>query len=444
MFAPSPEELQFKLLDPLARRRGLDYAQELLEPQASAAQSAFRFVSCGADLLLSMSYPDGFPAVSKRTRKRGAKALVRAIGEPGSQEAAVFLAQALGTLLAEKSVRAGRDEDAGIHRRFVELIQSHYTLEGDRLEALDHCRAEYLTFTTHEVRRDIRVGVELGTGYHRALLDPDFLDGRHPDEDEQMTEIQESYAGRFLRTMASRHALRMALGVDQWAKLEAEVRRPGMISYDSMAAELGDMAVWNHVAEDWFGFAKIAAGRSGPEQGPLAHPVAQALREPVEQLLEDPPRRMSEAVAQTASKLAHGMAEEETDWYVVTDALIMGYYLRRAERERGLYNELDADTIAKIVQIQRDDPEMGLPAGALTVAESLPAGFAYPPEVWYELRGWASREAIQRAWARLAVGIEGGGEPGIDEETCAKAFGYGYGLGFCEPLLVPEDEEVNT
>src|SRR5581483_12290504 len=75
MFAPSPEELQFKLLDPLARRRGLDYAQELLEPQASAAQSAFRFVSCGADLLLSMSYPDGFPAVSKRTRKRGAKAL---------------------------------------------------------------------------------------------------------------------------------------------------------------------------------------------------------------------------------------------------------------------------------------------------------------------------------------------------------------------------------
>jgi hypothetical protein len=352
------------------------------------------------------------------------------------------LAQALGTLMAELSVRAGGDEDARLHRDFVALIQSHYPLAAEHLEALEFCRAEYLTFTTHEVRREIKGGVELGTGYHRALLNPDFLDGRHPDEDKQMTEIQESYAGRFLRTMASRHALQMTLGVDEWAKQEPDVRRPGMISFESMTAEMGDAAVWKQVADDWLRFGNIAAGRHGPEQAPLAHPTAQALRERIDQLLTEPEGRMARLTGETASKLAHSMAEGEIDWYVITDALIMGYYLRRAEAERGRHNELDADTTAKIKQLHRDDSETGLAAGALTVAESLPAGFAYPPEVWYELSDWASSEAIQRAFARQAMGIEGGGEPTVDEEACAKAFGCGYGLGFCEPLVVRPDEEA--
>jgi hypothetical protein len=255
---PSAADLHRALLAPLADERGLDYEREVLDPGNGPDREAFHCVICGSGLLSAYTYPEGFPSADRRTKRRGAKWMTRSFASEGGRRAAVFLAQALATLLAESVRQAGHEADAERQLAFRRLIQEIYPLDQEALGQLEACRAEYRTFDTHEVRREIMIGVETGTGYHRALRDPSVLDGKSPDEDAEMVELQQRYAGAHLRGMASWTAIEMVLGKERFASIKEKLLRSGGPEYEALTQALVDLQWWNDVAKDWQRYAQVA------------------------------------------------------------------------------------------------------------------------------------------------------------------------------------------
>jgi hypothetical protein len=224
--SPNAAQLRRDVLEPLAASLGLDCDAETLRPGNSPSQLAYGFVSCGADLLLGYSYPDGVPSLDRRTRKRVAKAIAGGFRSAGARQAAVLLAQGLGTYMYETLHHAGHEPDAQHHLSFRALVQQHFALPGELVDRLDAARVEYRTFETREVRREVRVGVETGTGYDMALLDPAFLDGRDPDSDETMVQTQKRYAGRYLRGHVGLIAIRLTIGADAYTRRRGQAAGP--------------------------------------------------------------------------------------------------------------------------------------------------------------------------------------------------------------------------
>jgi hypothetical protein len=253
------------LLSELASRQGLDYDTEALSPGTSPEQHAYHFVSCGADLLIALTRPESIPSKSKRTRKQVAKAIGANIESRRAQEAAVFLAHAMACLLCEAHEDARHPDEAALHLAFRGLVHDSYPIPETTIALVEDCRAEHRVMDTHEVRREVAIAVESGTGYHRALLDPDFLGGRNPDEDPDLREIQERYANSYLRGRAVLTALRLVLGDAEFAVVEPKLLGPGALETERLAMELGEASDWNFVAERWYGYARLAmAGETGP------------------------------------------------------------------------------------------------------------------------------------------------------------------------------------
>jgi hypothetical protein len=206
-------------------------------------------VSCGGDLLLGAAYPDGFPATG-RAAKRGVKALARAFGEEEAREAATMLAHAMANMLHEM-LKDQAPGDAGVHLQMHDLIESVYPLHPSLLELVDTTRIEYRTLETHHVRDWIRQAGG-GTGYHRALLR-----GDDPDADPELVDIQERYAGAYLRAWAMLHAIRHTIGVAEYAKLEDHVLHPDLLDPEALVQQAGDLSVWTDVAERWTSEARF-------------------------------------------------------------------------------------------------------------------------------------------------------------------------------------------
>jgi hypothetical protein len=254
-----------RLLSPLADSVGLDFYVETLSPGNTPVQAAFAFVGCGGFLLASFMDPECVPSLDKGTQKRVAKAMSRGFGQPGARDAAVFLAQAYAIDLYEFFRFRGDQASGEPQLRFRQLVQQHFPLSDDLVARLDSTRAEYRTLEFHEVRDEVRHWSEMGTAYSRALVDPDFLDGRDPDEDEEAVEIQRRYAGTFLRGHAVLTAIELTIGRELFSAVDEKLMFPGgPDGYDGMVVwQLNDV-VWNGTANFWQRAMQRGAGATAP------------------------------------------------------------------------------------------------------------------------------------------------------------------------------------
>jgi hypothetical protein len=239
--------LRRQLLEPLAEARRLSYDLELVEPTSAPGEprnrAGYRLVCCGGGLLLGATYLDGFPAAG-RAAKRGVKALTRAFGEEEAREAATMLAHAMASMLHEM-LKDRAPEDALVHLRMRDVIESVYPLHPRLLDLVDSTSFEYRTLETHQVRDWIRHAGG-GTGYHEALLR-----GDEPDVDPELVDIQERYAGAYLRAWAMLHAIRHTIGAAEYAKLEDHVLHPDLLGPEVLVQQAGDLSVWTDVAGQW-------------------------------------------------------------------------------------------------------------------------------------------------------------------------------------------------
>jgi len=429
------------LLSPLAESVGLNFDVETIRPGNTPTQLAYGFVSCGGLLLIDSAEPDGVPSLDKRTRKQVAKAVARSLDQQGARQAAVFLAQAYAIDLYEFFHFRGDEANAEPYLGFQQLIQEHFPLSDEPLARLEATRAEYRTLEIHEVREEVRIGVEIGTGYSRALIDPDFLDGRNPDDDEELVQIQRGYAGTFLRWHARLVAIEEAIGAEFFAGVEDKLMFPGgPFGYDGLTfGQLEDVR-WSSRGEMWQRPAKRAIGIALPEDDQLAvgpiDPVVARLRQDIVHWLETEDRGpLPEPTQQALAHFADEMASNEVDWGIATDALLMGYSLRVSEYELPNANGFDEPTAARLHDLAANEPGIALVGFALTVADSLPAPFGEGESRWAQLSAWAGQRALDRDQARRNAGMEHGDVPTLAASDCERAFSLGYGVRYVEEAL---------
>ena len=287
---PEPSAAEFReirraMLAQLAWDGGaLDVDLELIAPSDHDAAHAFHLVSCGAELLIGIADADRFPSPDERTRERGADALMRWAGTPQGGSAAVFLAQAIALLVEELQRRAGHDDWADQHRGLRELIQRCYSLDEDDLAVQRVLAKEFRTLEDHVVRRE---GGEIGNGYHIALHDPDWSEFGDVDDDKNLVEIQERYAGCYLRARANLHAIKMVLPPDEFARLELQLFPPMGIAYRP-ELWIAEGAAWVQVIDDvWTPWAEMAFGQLAAVPG-CPYPEVDRLRLGTETVLRDP------------------------------------------------------------------------------------------------------------------------------------------------------------
>ena len=155
-----------------------------------------------------------------------------------------MLAQAMASMLYEM-LKHREPEDARVHLQMRDLIDSVYPLNPSLLDLVDATRIEYRTFETHHVRDWIRQAGG-GTGYHQALLG-----GDDPDADPELVDVQERYAGAYLRAWAMLNAIRHTIGVAEYAKLEDRVLHRDVLDPEMLVQQSGDLSVWTSVSKQW-------------------------------------------------------------------------------------------------------------------------------------------------------------------------------------------------
>ena len=250
--------LRRSLLNPLAEDIGSTYDLAMLAHDPTHAQRAVRLVGCGCDLLSQFIYkePGYFPSPDRRTRRKGARLMTQNFPEENARLAAVFLAQSLGWLLHESFACAGETDTSNLQLALIKLVQDHYPLSDEPLAALQHGRAEYRTLDQHALRREVVIGAESATGYHRALQDPNWLDGAKPDDDPDLVEAQERYASQFLRCSAEMFAIETTIGTHSFAALETKMFKLGSPEYEANVQDLASSSWWADVADDWQSIAQ--------------------------------------------------------------------------------------------------------------------------------------------------------------------------------------------
>ena len=261
----SPGELIREVLEPVAAARGFDYDYEVLDPSPGRDAAPLHFVMCGARILLALTYADEFPSSSKLTAWRGARAVRRRMSDPLAGTAAVVLTQALAALLEEVTARAGEEPSAAIHRECAHLVQAAYPLAPELLARIDACRAEYNVIDTHEVREEVRIGVEIPTKYHLALMAPGEHWGSDPDSDPEAVAIQQGYAAQYLRGTATLLALEVLLGEEEFERLDSKLIHPGSLDPGVLVQRVSDQLLWNYASEPWIEYVELAFDDAVPE-----------------------------------------------------------------------------------------------------------------------------------------------------------------------------------
>jgi hypothetical protein len=429
-----------ELLSPLAASVGLDFNAETIRPGNLPVQVAYAFVASGAQLLAAYAEPDQVPSVDKRTSKRVAKAMVRSFGRPEARGAAVFLAQAFAVDMYEFLRFCGHEDSSEVHLGFRDLIQEHFPLSDELAVRLDATRAEYRTMETHEVRDEVRTWVEIGTGYSRALLGGE----RDPDEDEELVEIQRSYAGTFLRAHAGLTAIELTIGSRSYAGVQEDLLYPGGPGYAALAFWQVHDAGWVSLGEQWRRVMNRAVGATLPEDDEIdigqVDPAVAYLRQAiVERLNDERNLGLPELTVQALDYFANDIANSEVDYAIAMEALMLGYTLRVVERELPSAMGFDDQTIARFQElVADDDPAAGIAAIAVyarQVADDLPASFGEGASAWSALSAWAGRRSLDRDQARRNSGMEKRDLPAISSGTCERAFALGFGVRYVAAAL---------
>lgn len=412
-----PAQLRRAILTPLAAQHGLDYDREYLAPSFSPEALAFAFVGCGADVALGFSYADGFPGVDRKTRLRGARAAANGLAHEGGQQAAIYLASALAIWHQRLAELEGDHEAAGYHERFGVLIADAYPLAAHVRAKLDGLSQEYLVLQTHEAPREVR------TGYHMALADPGYSEHENVDDDTRLVESQTAYAGNYLRQHATVDAIEMIVGTDEMSKL------PGMLHIGGFGGEYLVLGValhtgWASVTDDWLRHGRRALDET-PRPEPLDDEIAEFLRRRIMVFISIPTTAMPDMAAEHVAAFARQMAANDADYWCLTDALLYGYLLRRAEEDLIEYPTLSDDAVKRLRRAY-PDPEEALIAATATVSEMLP-GFSARPAAWEDLLSWAANRAFERAVQRSSLDMTDALQAVFIPE-CQQAFAYGYAL----------------
>ena len=241
------------LLGPLALRHKLNYVHEVLAPGSRPPEVAFHLVGCGADLLSGLRYPDAIPTTNRKIAKSAAKMVAQGFREEEGRRASVFLAQAFATWYVEMMSRDGDPRSAAAHQSLRELIQHFFPLDALDIDELESLRAEYRVMDDHNIAGRIPA-----TGYHMALLDPEFAEGRDVDTDPELTEVQLRYASRYLRLGAERRAIAICAGEKAFASLQGELFYAAWPGYEILEYDIGSLKWWTHYVPDWQRIGQLA------------------------------------------------------------------------------------------------------------------------------------------------------------------------------------------
>ncbi len=437
------------MLSPLAQSVGLNFYVETLHPGNTPAQLAYGFVSCGGVLLVDSAEPEGVPSRDKGTRKHVAKALASCLDRQGAREAAVFLAQAYATESYEFMRSKGHVADAERHLGFRQLIQEHFPLSDDLVRRLETTRAEYRTLETREVRDEVRQGGETGTAYHQALLHPESLEGTGPNEDEELVRMQRLYAGTFLRGHARLAAIELTIGREAFAAVEDKLIFPGgPFGYEGLVFDELENVRWTSGGKAWQRHGKLAIGAAIPGDDDrdlaLVGPAVARLRHEIVRWLEtEQPRPLPERSQEAIGHFANEIATNEVGWVTATDALLMGYGLRVAERKLLSATRFDERIVARLDDYAASEPDMVLVGFALKVADRLPAAFGESKAHWARLSAWGGQRALDRAQARRNAGPGNGNASTLTVADCERAFGLGYSVRYVEEALDPGADETS-
>jgi hypothetical protein len=436
--APESGLIRRAILTPLGATRGLDYELEFMAPGESEAAQAYGFVSCGAELLLGLTYAEGFPSKDRRATKRGVKWVIQGATGAGAQTAAVLLAQAMALELEIVTRRSGEDESADIQRGFRELIQRVYPLSGRDLEQLESLDKYHRVMDTHEVPDEGRA--LLPTGYVWALVDPSHDAHADPDADEDLVESHTRFADAYLRSTAELYAIELVVGEKRYAELEPKLLTPHSMDYERLIQQHSELVQWVSVGDGWHkhGQRVLAAD---PEPEPLADEIAEYLRRRTTAMLSQPKEPLGDEAAQALQAFARGASDSEAGWNLLTDAELIGYWLRRSEEDLAEHGVLNRDAIAELMQ--RPPSGAGGPLFAVAEAvarEHLPGLFSRDDGAWLALRAWTYDHVLGRSDGRREHGMEHGARTQANEEGTGAAFDFGYAVRAVESALYGEDD----
>jgi hypothetical protein len=435
---PGPGLIQRAILTPLAASRGLDYEMEFMAPGSSEAAQAYGFVSCGAELLLGLTYAEGFPSKDKRTTKRGVKWLVEGAPGDGAQTAAVLLSQAMALSLEITTRRSGNEESANLQRGFRELIQRVYPLNDRDLGRLESLSTYHRIMETHDVPDEARA--LLPTGYVWALVDPSHEAHADPDADENLVETHTTFADGYLRSMANLYAIELVVGEKRYAELEPKLLMPASMDYERLVQQQAELVQWVSVAEQWHkhGERTLAAD---PEPEPLDDEIADYLRRRTSTMLLQPKEPVGKEAGQAIQDYAYGTTNSEPDWNLLTDAELIGYWLRRSEEELNDHRVISRKALDAFMQHMDADSKGPLFAAAVwTKHENLPGLFSRDEDSWKALRSWAQDRALSNSAGRRSMGMEQDEPTQTSVQGTGIAFDFGYVLRAVETTMYGEDE----
>ena len=440
--APEPGLIRRAILTPLAASRGLDYEMEFMAPGSSEAAQAYGFVSCGAELLLGFTYAEGFPSKDRRATKRGVKWVLEGTSGEGAQLAAVLLAQAMALDLEIAVRRSGNEESADLQRGFRELIQRVYPLSGQDLEHLESLNLYHRIMETHEVPERVRALPP--TGYVWALVDPSHEAYPDPDADEHLVETHTIFANSYLRSMANLYAIELIVGEKRYAELEPKLLTPASIDYEILVQQQSELVQWVSVAEQWRKHAERVLA-ADPEPEPLNDEIAEYLRRRTAAMLLQPKAPVGDEAGQAIQDYAYGVTNSEADWNLLTDAELIGYWLRRSEEELNDHGVITGDMVNALAQPPHSDPKETLTIAAMQVLsdmtdESPPTLFSRDQHAWEALRSWAQDRVFKNSLKRSTRGLEKDEPTQVNASGVDVAFHFGYALRAVETTMYGEDE----
>lgn len=161
-------------------------------------------------------------------------------GEDSARWAAVFLAQAPGTLTAELRLRGELPDEAEHHLALCDTIEETFSFAVAHHHRLASLRADFSAHFDEQKERRLSI---LESAPERSL-------------DTVLT--PESYAAGYFRSGALINGIRITVGDDLASRLA--LAPPGLSSYDSLVRMRADQAGWNLVGGWWTAFARLALG----------------------------------------------------------------------------------------------------------------------------------------------------------------------------------------
>jgi hypothetical protein len=220
----------------------VDPEGDYLRPGNSPPERAFQVLSCSLDFLIYLG-DVAFPALDKRTRKRGAKWLRQALLFFGGN-ASVLLANAVPLLMVETGGRLSPADPADPvvspeqHLRLHKAVQSFFPIGRKDEGFMDRCLAEFRVMEAHEPRERVREGEQEPNEYSAALLR-----GENPDDDPELVAMQREYARDWFIDRATFGAVSRGLDGKDRKILSGKLVRFSQLTDESASRELRTRAL---------------------------------------------------------------------------------------------------------------------------------------------------------------------------------------------------------